>query len=689
MSHQPPQLERLALSRELGEFLVELSIALHKHAMYPSGHPSLGPAVAGVTRRAERLLETRSTFAFGVARRQLIIEGVATDSAQPVLRRLAEGLHRHHLGAVSFSRGLQAREVGSALVALASDAERDGALGLAERLPEWPHIRVHPLTFDRLELVEAAPDVADSRGADGGRAAELWIGLARASMAACEPGESPDAMVDPVVVAKAIDTHQGAAAYDQVIVGYMLQIAAELKTAPDAEAAALRRRTARLIAALKPETLRRLVDMGGDTAQRRAFVADAAGGMAVDAVLEIVKAAAEASGQTISHGLVRMLSKLAVHAEAGQQDVRPLADSALREQVQRLLSEWQLADPNPDAYGKVLQHLATTAPAPTARASVQHADHQDALRIVQMSLEIDAFGPLAERAIDGLVADGLLPSILEMLASPPAGSGSAAEAMMARLRTPTSIARLLARSAPDLDSLDRLFPGISLEGYATVLDALVNTENRSVRRKLLDRLARTELDVGSLVAARLDDERWYVQRNMLVLLQRLGRLPASFSPGPWTRHRDARVRYEAIQLQLSLPVERALALQTALDDSDSRVLRLGLTHLQQGCLASLVPRVIAAALNPGLAEEVRVLAVRALEASRDRRALEPLLRFVDGGRSFRGRPRLAPRTPLSLAALRALATGWPRDPRAGMMLELAAGSSDPEIRDAAARVVAS
>ncbi len=33
--------ERVTLSRDLSEFLVELSIAVQKHAMYPGGHPSL------------------------------------------------------------------------------------------------------------------------------------------------------------------------------------------------------------------------------------------------------------------------------------------------------------------------------------------------------------------------------------------------------------------------------------------------------------------------------------------------------------------------------------------------------------------------------------------------------------------------------------------------------------------------
>src|SRR6266545_8940 len=115
--------ERATLSRDLSDFLIELSIALHKHAMYPEGHPSLGPAAAGVVRRAELLLDQRPTLSLGVARQQLVIEGVATDPKHPVLRELAERLHRHHLGAVTFRRGVKEGAVADALRTLAIEAE--------------------------------------------------------------------------------------------------------------------------------------------------------------------------------------------------------------------------------------------------------------------------------------------------------------------------------------------------------------------------------------------------------------------------------------------------------------------------------------------------------------------------------------------------------------------------------------
>src|SRR2546426_6824495 len=163
----------------------------------------------------------------------------------------------------------------------AEDGIRDykvtGVQTCALPISAWPHVQLHAVTYERLELTDQAGPV----GEGDARAAQLWVGLARAALATA-PEDTRPTPTEPAVIAQAIDQHSKAEAtgYDQVIVGYLLQIAAELKTAGSAEAAALRRRTSRLIRTLKPETLQRLVGMGGDFAQRRQFVSDAADRMA-------------------------------------------------------------------------------------------------------------------------------------------------------------------------------------------------------------------------------------------------------------------------------------------------------------------------------------------------------------------------------------------------------------------------
>jgi hypothetical protein len=679
---EAPKTERVTLSRDLSEFLVELSIALHRHSMYPNGHPALVPAIEAVTRRAEKLLQDRASIAFGVARRQLIIDGVTTDPNQPVLRRLADTLHRHHIGAVSINNGVETKELGEALHALSSEPDRDGPLGLKAGINNWLHVKLHPLSFDSLALAADGPSTAGQDAQQASQGAELWVGLARAALAMDGSNERDGAHAEPSAVAKAIDDHPRAEAYDQVIVGYLLQIARELKTASGDAAEELKRRTSRLIASLRPGTLRRLVSMGGDQGQREKFVLDATHSMAVDAVLEIVKASADASGQTISHGLVRMLTKLATHAERGTDLSRPRADVELREQVGRLLEDWRLEDPNPEAYGQVLEHLATTPQGNVPRPKWAVAAEPEPLRLVQMSLEAAAFGPISDRAIDQAIYSGQIAGLLEAVSSPPEGGQAGADMILARLIRPENLKGILSNERFDLSSLDHLLPKLSVEGYEPLLEALGSSPSRTVRRRLLDLLGRTPVDISPLVLARLTDPRWYVQRNMLMLLARSRRVPDGFSAIRWTTHPDARVRSEAIRLQLMLPSEHLVGVTAALNDPDPRIVHLGLTVIREECPSHLVERVIDVALSEDLTDESRLLAINSLVRVRQQPVLDFFLHLADGGRSMFGRLRLPPKTPVLVAVVRALALTWPRDPRAGAVLAAARRASDPELRDA-------
>ncbi|HEV8397225.1 MAG TPA: hypothetical protein VGQ37_23240 [Vicinamibacterales bacterium] len=689
MTDAVPPGSRASPPRDFTEFLIELSVALHRHAMYPEGHPSLGPAAEAVTRHAERLMGDRDLIAFGVARHQLIIEGVATDGQQPVLRRLAEGLHRHHLGAVSLLRGLQPAEVALALRALSGEPDRDGPLPLTGgQLPGCDHVRLHLLTFDGLTIVGDESRDGEEGASHSSHISDLWIGLARAALAgeAEDSGDSAGAdgvrraPAEPSRVADAIDRHRGAEAYDQVVVGYLLQIASELKTATGGEAAALRSRSARLISALKPETLRRLVQMGGDNARRNAFVHDAAEGMAVDAVVDLVKAAADASGQTISHGLVRMLTKMSAHAEAGADTAKAGADSALREQVHSLLSEWELADPNPEDYRRMLEYLATSSVQADGRGTA--ADDMKALRLVQMSLEVGTTGPIVDRAINTCLKEGGAQPLVALLEQAPPESTVVAGQVRARLTQPLAIGAIVSREPLDEASLDYLMPSLSIEGYATLLDVLASSRSRVTRRKLLDRLASTPLDVVPLVASRLADDRWYVQRNMLLLLSRVGRIPEGFQLTRWTAHADARLRAEAVRLQMSLRGQRELALRAAFSDPDPRVVRVGIAAVQQGCPPRVLPFLAGLAQVQQVPEDLRLLAVQSLGNTRDQGALDALVGLVDGGRTMFGRQKLAPKSAVVVAALRALAGAWRKHPKAEPLIGLAAVANDDELREA-------
>jgi len=171
---------------------------------------------------------------------------------------------------------------------------------------------------------------------------------------------------------------------------------------------------------------------------------------------------------------------------------------------------------------------------------------------------------------------------------------------------------------------------------------------------------------------------------LLALLEDLPAVPEGFSPQRFTLHADARVRWQALKLQLKLPAERDRALLTALKDEDPRTLRLALSLLVavQVVPDAALPLVVSRASDRALAPDLRVLAIRVLGYTAAPAAFETLLRLTTGGRTLLGREKLPPKSPELVMALAALAGGWGGDPRARATLARAAASSDREIRDA-------
>jgi hypothetical protein len=670
------KVERAALSRQLAEFLIELSIALHKHAMYPDGHPSLAPAATQVVERLHRLHNERATLSLGVARTRLVIEGVATDPKNPVLRDLASRLHRHQLGAVTFKRGIDVAELRDFLRGVAIEPDRAGEpLGTSttETHSRWPNIGLHGLGYDRLRMVGSEGEEEEP---SANRAEQLWLRLAQAALASDESAEATDA--DPSVVARAIDQHARGTAYDQVIVGYLLQLAEELRTAGGNEAIALKQRMSELIERLDSTTLGNLLAMGGDRDQRRQFMLNASQALTADAVLEIVRAASSADEreQPISHSLLRMLQKLARHAEAGQPGRRTQADSAIRDQVQELIRDWSLRDPNPESYRRGLETMAGAAPAFAAATEARYP--VEPKRIFQMAVEADATGDLVNSAVHTLISRGDLSWVLESLSDVKAVNLSTA--VQTQVAAPETLERVLTKEPLDAAALDLLLHRIGTGGAEPMMSALIASESSQTRRVLLDRLVRLGGPVGELAVRHLDDPRWFVQRNMLVILSALPERPVGFNAADFLQHADSRVRREAIRILLAEPLRRERAICHAVADGDARTVRLGLSAAIERCPETAVSLVVSrtTAENP---RDIRLLAIKALGACGNRVGLETLLRLVAPRRRL-FRSKAPSRTPEYLAAIAALHQ-YAEHPGARHALAEAAKSSDPEVVRAA------
>lgn len=673
--------------------------------MYPGGHPSVDAAVARLAGTLQRQLTERESLSLGVARRQIVIDGVATETSHPVLRALAERLHHHRLGAVVLHRGLEAAELSDALRAVAADPERAGErLGeaSAERLAQWPHVRFYRVTYEQLQLTgdDEAPSSDEVRG---NAAAQLWMGLARAAIETdgptgagvggtasdSAPGQAMDdadfdADVDAANVARAINEHPAAQAYDQVVVGYMLQLTDELShNRGGAGADQVRRRMSGMIRDLDPATLQRLLRMGGDQTQRARFLNHAADGLRPQAVLEVLRAAAETQGENISTSMLRLLRKLSAFADADAGDISERADEQVREQVRELLTDWSLDDPNPDAYTQALESMTRTT---VDHGAVESEHAPEPLRIIQMGLEVEATGAVFWRAVDALIEEGRLGELFGVMEA--AGvANQAVGALWDRLETTDHVRRLLTTDPIDFDSLDRIFARMpAATVMSLLLDRLSESTSRTTRMGLYQRVTSRGLPAVPHVMERLRDTRWFVLRNMLAVLNEIGSWPPDFSALQYARHPRPTVRREALEMAVAIPAEREQAICLALVDSDERTMRVGVNAARDGGLpGKALMTVLQRIEEDDLSTDVRATLLRLLGSHPTAPVIERLADFVVQERRLLGRPKLAPRSPEMLAAVTALAGMKTMDPRARTALELARASNDPAIRAAAGK----
>jgi hypothetical protein len=675
----PTKQPSTVLPRDLSDFVIELSIALHKHGMYPEGHPSLNVARAAVARRLDALLRERGSLALGVARHQLIIEGLATDARNPLLQALAQHLHRHGVGAVKFVDGVLVGEIDAMLAVLATDPDRDGSAlepGAKNAHFRSEHISLLPLTYDQLELVDDPAESAATSTTQH-RTSQLWLDLARAALQCDENVERTP--TDPAVVAGAINAHAREQAYDQVIIGYLLQISSELSSGDKAESALLRKRVSELVSALEPEQLRRILEQGGDFAQRRRFLLDATKGMAVDAALTLVQAAAEGSRQVISGSLMRLFSKMALHAERGAPEVKPEAELALRTQIQQLVSGWTLPNPSSARYGAMLEQMSIDRPLFAVADDTVFSCESS--RVVQMSLEVGAAGPMLRDAVLAMAERGELPAILDMLEGAP-GPNDAIRAIVECLATVDHLRSLLDEAPADSREVCWLVAHLGAGAAEPLLDALAVADTRASRRALLDHLAALGSAIGAAVAARIPDAPWYVQRNMLSLLEAMHELPEDFSAVPYASHPDPRVRRQAIRVLFEREAERDAAVLVALRDRDEQIVRLGLGRALDRCPAGALEVIRERLATHTLDAELELLAIRVVASVDDPAAVDCLLEYVEKSRGwFRG-TRLVKGSPRSLVALAGLAKRWGSDPRVTTVLQRAARHPDPAVRAA-------
>jgi hypothetical protein len=373
-----------------------------------------------------------------------------------------------------------------------------------------------------------------------------------------------------------------------------------------------------------------------------------------------------------------MLSKLAVHADDGAPMARPTADNALREQVQKLVTGWNLEDPNPDSYRLALEKMSKLAPSFHGEDSFPAEPE----RLLAMGLEIEILGEPVWRSLDMMLAAGDLGPLLDLLDAAP--DGWMKETLWRHVATPDRLEQQLAAPNVNYPVVQRLVARLRLGAAEPLLEALSRADERT-SSTVVELLVSIGPDVGPLLVSRVPSARWPLLRLLLVTIGKLEQWPAGFDAKDFQRHADAGVRREAMRLMIKDPATRDASITAALGDPDERVMRLALGAVMQGCTAGQAAVLMSRADDEALSPDLRALGIRAVASHRSVEVLNFLLGRVVGKKMLVFRRSLASKSPEMLAALAGLAAHWSTEPSARELLSLAAKHSDAEISEAATR----
>ena len=190
----------------------------------------------------------------------------------------------------------------------------------------------------------------------------------------------------------------------------------------------------------------------------------------------------------------------------------------------------------------------------------------------------------------------------------------------------------LQNSPPGIASaIQRLTETLGSNMRRNLLIALAEENNRSRRRRLFDFISSLGKNIVPDVTDFLNDSRWYVVRNMLVLLRNLEDRTSLPAVGKLARHPDLRVKLEAIKSLFVLGAEvSGTVLDDLVNDPDPKAAGTAITLVgSYGIKEAVAPllRVLDGNDVLGARRALRIKALRALGELGEPHALDQLQRF--------------------------------------------------------------
>jgi hypothetical protein len=717
---------------QVAEFVRALALGWKNLAAYPPGHPVLAGALAQLHQRLEELRGPAGDVVFGIAADGLIAGGdkVATPQAQ----KFANALYTRGVAVLRFDSSTTPSDLETFLRLLGVGA-KEADKPIFEQLPASgvTSISLQAVDYSAVEVTDSldAPREARREGDES-----LWDSIVRALAEGDRIGsKGPLQSVRSIdqlsaLLSHYIDVGEEAAPFDadatfgvqtvrvpetsillagrvgkaveeylarstglhrQFVLGQITQL---LRTLPETLRAAVIRAVLRVVATDE---------------STGALLRDFTTPLTRDEIIEGLRRL----GTAVSSHAVSLLRSLMEVAPAAS---RPAVTGKVTIELSELFGEEDVDRFNPEDHAALLDDLAIEIPtipkgidANPARLGdrvttiademvnrqvahtvldllERHGDQQDAALLLTR----------AERCFNNFVAGAQFSDAIDVvrrlrmleLSTKAEDLRKAVNAILMNMAAPEAIQHLVTglQSAQKENAalVQGLIDALGTSAAQNLLVALAEENNRSRRRRLFDFVCSLGPTVVPVATSFLSDSRWYVVRNMIVVLRTVGDRSSLQQIRRSAHHPDLRVRLEAIKTLLAFDssVPSSL-LDEAINHPDPKLAETAMTLVASyGIKEAVGPllKILDGRDVIGAKRVLRIRAIKALGELAEPAALPQLERFFRD--PFLPWPSLDERR----AAFESLAA-YPPEARQ-QFIEIGLTSRDPHIRSICQRLAA-
>ncbi len=587
----------------LADAVIELNLWRRSLGIYPPEHPVIKNAIERASQNLEKLFEIRASITLGITKDALIVDEITLDRGNLVFKEFAKTLHAKAISAITFSAGLNEAELLRFLELITAKGGPTGneLAELAQK--DMEHVAFIPIDMNNFFFIEGTQ--RDAAAGEG-----IWENYVQGILEGRLFGvDGPGILSVPVeTVADAVNAclseKSGEESYDRVITAYLgkKDEARMSREAFDKFFSFLDR--------IRPEIKRQLLTRtGARLSADIGKVENIFSEMTIESFQKVADLLTK-HASFIPSTLKNLIDKLAAikqmktsHFDFFYQQSAVLDDIEISDDVITLFGEDHFHAYVNKQYQQELEHMlaAKTSDRSTVNLFSKECEEEVidsvALDIMLELLYADFITSADYLTIVTKLSDfmnlfvdtGRFEEILQAYntLSSHALSGKftheASSTVEYFFHSPEFISRLVTAfnlwGRREREGAVRLARALRRSVTDPLLDTLTDEQDPSMRKFLLSLLEGIGSDVVPSAVKRLDDDRWYVTRNMISLIRNCNGKKEVEKIRKFIKHQNIEVRIETLRTLLFFGTPDAVPYLKACLQSEEPGMRQGAIKL--------------------------------------------------------------------------------------------------------------